>query len=111
MTAVLFATAILVPEHSFQVIAVFAVLVVHDLNHRQPGVAWWRTMRLTRAFVITGAALTVAWCAFLAVMGALKRLDRLLPLLGPGHAASGALPLDLVDVGGWATVFVVTESP
>jgi hypothetical protein len=109
-TAVLFGTAVLVPEESFLVIAVAVVLVVHDLTRTNAdGRPWWRRLYRTRDFAVAGAALTVAWCLFLLIMGALGAWVDYYLYFGPGHAASGALPLGLVDVGGWRTVFVVLE--
>ena len=93
MTTALFVEAILVPEASFQVIAVAVALVTSDLAHRADGVSRWRALVLTRAFVLSGLVLTVLWCGFLATQQALRPFIDYYLVFGPGHAESGALPI------------------
>lgn len=93
MTVALFVEAVLVPEASFQVIAIAVVLVLSDVAHRPVGTPRWRSLQTTRDFVLTGLACTVVWAGYLAANGALKPFVEYYLIFGPGHAASGSLPL------------------
>ena len=99
LTVVLFVGAILVPEMSFQVIAVAAVLVICDLTEREAGTSRWTALGRTRVFAVTGIALTLAWVVFLTMMGALVDWIEYYLVFGSGHSATGTLPLDLIDTG------------
>ncbi len=96
LTVALFAGAILVPEMSYQVIAVAAVLVLCDLTEREPGTSRWGALVRTRVFVVTGAALTAGWAIFLLSFGALADWLEYYLVFGPGHSATGTFELNHV---------------
>lgn len=108
LTTVLFCGAILVPEMSFQVIAVALVLVLSDLSSSDE-LRRWRRLARTRDFVATGLVLLAGWWVFLAAHGSVRAWIDYYLIFGPGHAASGALPLDIVDKGSYDNVFFVSE--
>jgi hypothetical protein len=93
MTVALFIEAVLVPEASFQVIAIALVLVLSDVMHRPMGSSRWRSLHKTRDFVLTGLACSAVWAGYLEVNGALLPFIQYYLIFGPGHAASGSLPL------------------
>ena len=92
LTFVLFVEAVLVPEASFQVLAVAFAIAASDLIHRRPDETWWTALRRTRYFIGAGAALCVVWAIYLAFNHALGPFVNYYRIFGPGHAASGALP-------------------
>jgi hypothetical protein len=92
MTSALFVEAVLVPEAAFQVLAVFAVVMLHDLTARSPSTPWWRGLRTTRDAAVTGAVLTVLWCGFLALHHSLRHFVDYYRIFAPGHVETGALP-------------------
>ena len=107
LVAALFVEAVLVPEAAFQVLGVFAVLVLHDLTSRPPEKSWWRGLTKTRDAAVTGAVLTVLWAAFLALHHSLKAFVDYFLIFGPGHAESGALPFGLYATRDFKVAFYV----
>jgi hypothetical protein len=107
LTVVLFVGAILVPEMSFQVVAVAVVLVTCDLTERDADTSRWAALGRTRVFVVTGVALTVAWAIFLTAMSALGDWIDYYLVFGPGHAATGTFPVRMIPTYG--EVFFVSE--
>ncbi len=108
LTSVLFVLAVLVPEHSFQVIAIAAVLVAADLVGSK-GTPLLSRFRTTRVFVGTGVVLLAGLVGFLALHGAVGDWVDYYLVFGPGHNESGALSPDDTNVGGWEAVFFVNE--
>lgn len=110
MTAGLFVAAVLIPEMSFLVLAVVAVLVVHDLTRRGENVRWWRRLRRLRDFVLTGTALACLWAVFLAANGALGAWIAYYLYYGPGHNETGAQPWNLYDNGTGDALYLLSEA-
>lgn len=108
LVAALFVEAVLVPEAAFQVLGVFAVLVLHDLMTRPPGTSWWRGLKKTRDAAVTGVVLTVLWAGFLALHHSLKAFVDYYLIFGPGHVESGALPFGRVSTRDYEVAFYVT---
>jgi hypothetical protein len=106
LTVALFVDAIVVPESSYQVIGVLAVVVLSDLVHRRPGERLLIALRRSRCVVLTGAILTFVWAGFLASQHALKGFIDYYLIFGPGHDASGALP-DSGLVGVYRVMFAL----
>ena len=107
LTAALFVEAVLVPEAAFQVLGVFAVLVLHDLSTRPAGTTWWRGLIKTRDAAVTGVVLTVVWAGFLALHHSLRQFVEYYLIFGPGHAESGALPFWTSSSPDYERAFVV----
>jgi hypothetical protein len=97
-TLALFVQAVLLPETSFLVIAVIVCLVGADLFGRGRGAGVWASLRLTRWFVVTGAAAMLVFLAVLWSVGALTGFIDYYIVNGPGHDATGAVPPTLVGV-------------
>ncbi len=110
LTVLLFGFAVVVPEASFLVLSVAAVLVLADLVGHPPGRSLVSRLRLTLPFVIAGVVLTTLFAGWLSIHGALREWVDYYLLFGPGHNESGTLPLDLVDNDGWQYVFYVAEA-
>jgi hypothetical protein len=91
LTVALFAQALVVPESTFQVVAVAAVLVLSDLVHRTPRQPLRNQFRRTACFVATGALLCILWAAFLLSQHALRGFISWFVVFGPGHDAEGAV--------------------
>jgi hypothetical protein len=92
LTTALFAEAVLVPEALLQVLAVALVLVLVDLRGRGPG-PWWRAPNRFLTFVLTGLACSVLFAGYLALHSALDDFYGYYRIFGPGHVASGFLPI------------------
>jgi hypothetical protein len=110
LTVTLFVEAVLVPEASFQVLATAAVLVLADLVHRSPSASWWRNLRLTRDFVLTGLVCTCLWAAFLALNSSLTAFVDYYLVFGPGHVATGAQPMLRLSSPGWLVSFLLASA-
>jgi hypothetical protein len=95
LTVFLFVEAILVPESTLQVAACALVLLLADLRRRPQGSRWWRHLDLFRVFVVTGAALSVAFVVLLAATGSLSAFLGYYVNVGAGHNEAGALPPSL----------------
>jgi hypothetical protein len=87
-----FVDGVLVPESSFQAIAVIVVVVGSDLVHRDPAAGWRIAARRSIAFFGTGAALALVWAVFLALNHSLGSFLQYYLIFGPGHDAAGAIP-------------------
>ncbi|HRD60999.1 MAG TPA: hypothetical protein PL137_08855, partial [Nocardioides sp.] len=110
LTFVLFWEAVLVPEASFQVIAVLVVLLSHDLSTRAAGETRWRALRTTRWFVVVGGALTLVWSAFLALHSTLVPFLEYYVIFGPGHVESGALPFGRYSTERYEDMFTASTA-
>ena len=97
LTVVLFIEGVAVPEADYQVIAVFLVLLIAELVHREPGQRLRVMLRRTLCFVGTGAILTAAWAVFLASQRALKGFIDWYVVFVPGHNAEGDIHPYLVS--------------
>lgn len=95
--AALTAYAVVTPEATLLLVIGGAVLALRDIVHRPSGGAIVATFRRTLTFVAASIVTVVIVLGVLALMGALGAFIDYYRVFGPGHAASGAVPVGLGD--------------
>ncbi|MDX6204502.1 MAG: hypothetical protein QOF39_559 [Frankiales bacterium] len=106
LAVAVFVDGLLVPESSFQAGAISLVLIGSDLVHRDAAASWRTTLRRSGTFFGTGAVLVVVWAVFLAANHALGSFVQYYRIFGPGHAASGAIPVAISGRLSWGLFYL-----